>query len=77
MSLNSWGKIKKKPQRTSLGFGMTAQPHFSPKMHFPLTKDIFNTKSLLPASSEGETEKYVQRSKPELEQCLAAVGDEI
>lgn len=46
-------------------------------MHFPLTKDIFNAKNLLPARSEGETEKYVQRSKPELEHHLASEGDEI
>lgn len=75
MNFNSWGKLKNLTGPHWLW--RNCSPSFFFETHFPLTKDIFNAKSLLPASREGDAKKYVQRSKPELEQHLASKRDEI
>lgn len=77
MNLNSWGKIKKNLTGPHRALARLLALVFLQNAFSAHKRYIFDAKSLLPASSKGETEKYVGRSKPEFEWCLAAEGDEI
>lgn len=71
------GKAKE-PHRTSLGFGMTARPRFSPKHVFRSQKIYLMQKtSCRLAAKVRQKNMFSVQSQLELEQRLAPEGDEI